>query len=333
MLKWNYARQSQVNWLLWSPAAATLFFNPGGFVQATTNHSDASSTLEVVTIPSGQLSQQGLSHNLDGVIVPAIIAALIVAAIVFTFFKDHSEQALCISEDESPEDVRPEEQLNLIMCHQNNRKYTYVLMFRVGSPTATFNMKTGYIDLELLGPDDATQGTPQRFATKLLPDTLCGPMCFIIGSITPLQEITGIKANHNDPRGAIFLFDFTLTDVEKGRLEEIRVFNAFLTNKPTIYRGHTLTKSDVGGEDASYYPTLPITELDNTEQVFLSAFLVAWTNLNASLMEHFDQYPGQLADDHHGSLYRSLFDSVVLSCLLAPTFAALVFVFQHRLKR
>lgn len=101
-----------------------------------------------------QLGSDNTVTNHLGVIIPVVVIILIIL-IVFSvvLYERFSLHAL---------HKEPEEQLNLVVCTADNAEYEYNLIFRVGCATGDFDMKNGYIDFEILGPDKDIIGTPVR---------------------------------------------------------------------------------------------------------------------------------------------------------------------------
>lgn len=66
---------------------------------------------------------------------------------------------------------KPEEQENLVLCTSDMTEFDYTLIFRVGIPTPKFNLKTSYIDIAILGPEDELIGCPVR-CVALMPKFL-----------------------------------------------------------------------------------------------------------------------------------------------------------------
>ena len=91
----------------------------------------------------------------------------------------------------------PEMQVNMVLCVAGKSSYEYLVVFRVGLATDGFNYNTNYIDLQLLTDNDEPIGSPLRYSCAKLPDQMCAEMHMLVGRVSPMPTITGIKVNCN----------------------------------------------------------------------------------------------------------------------------------------
>ncbi|KAJ6225572.1 hypothetical protein RDWZM_004117 [Blomia tropicalis] len=160
----------------------------------------------------------------------------------------------------------PEQQHLMICCTQKNSRYRYLIIFRVGCPSRTFNMTNSYIDIELLsdvtvnnGKQRELIGYPIRFVTNRLTDIICSEMRCVVFKMTPIGFIHSIRVSHSDRtlvddttinhnnkehgkvRKTIYLYDFTVTQLDsfdeqysqsEHVIQEAEV-NRHITSKPT----------------------------------------------------------------------------------------------------
>ena len=57
----------------------------------------------------------------------------------------------------------PEEQIQLQHCQEENALFEYKFVFRVGCPTALFDMKHGWIEMQLIEQNNVPIGIPIRY--------------------------------------------------------------------------------------------------------------------------------------------------------------------------
>ncbi|KAI2799853.1 hypothetical protein BLOT_014281 [Blomia tropicalis] len=236
----------------------------------------------------------------SGVILPSLIIFIGLVAIIGTIINDYIKSNSTLGQ--------PEEQFNMILCHEHNAPYQYNLVFRVGCPSDNFDMKNGFVEFIILGPEDEPIGTPVRFDCSLIPDRICGEMHCLIGRISPMPKINGIRAYHGDRDGTIFLYEYVLFDLIEENVIEITSYHEYLTNQPKTYRGTPLTNED--GEEVGLYPELPLMEWTNIELVIFSFFILMANGSMVMLLEYYNIYPAKIKDQQ-GSLYRSLLDVLI----------------------
>ena len=262
-----------------------------------------------------------------GIILPLIISfILVITNLSFMLVEFFCKSKKII------ENTEPQEELIMVLCNEDDAVYQYAITFRVGNPTSNFDMKQSFIDIEILEAEDVVQGCPVRFACSHLPDRVCSSLVVLIGRISPLPDITGIRINHNDTHGTIFLYEFVIKDLlDDDKVIEIRKFNTYLTNRKTIYRGTTWNGGD-DDDQADYYPDLPVLEWTYLELITISVFMVMLVNFAVMLIDYFNWYPNSMAQQD-GSLYRSLLDVAYVILPSIILLAMVTLTFKYYIKR
>jgi len=262
--------------------------------------------------------------NRSGVILPATtIAVLVIALAILMVLRPYCKYGTNFTGE-------PEMQINLVLCQEDNAEYEYTVVFRVGRPTPTFDIKNAYIDFEILGPKDEVIGCPVRFDCSLLPDPIYGEMHCVVGRVTPMPAITGICAYHNDRTGQIFLYEYVLQDCDDNVIE-VRRFHVYLTHKRTTYRGKPFTGEEEEANENVDTPELPLMQWTNTEIVVISSLIVSFVGAMVMLAEYFDAYPVDEKQD--GSLNRALFDVLYTSPLALALLAVVALLYKYYFKR
>lgn len=88
--------------------------------------------------------------------------------------------------------------LSAYLCKDGNIEFEYRIIFRVGCPSAAFDMNKAFIDLELLGPEKENLSDLVRFNLAKLPNRICGEMHLLLGRMNEIPTIYGIRARHSD---------------------------------------------------------------------------------------------------------------------------------------
>lgn len=273
-----------------------------------------------------------------GMILPALVIGLIVVSGFIVFFKEgFCSRKKPPAGEGSEEEEGPEEQVNLILCHEDKAKFEYVLILRVGCPTPNFDMKRGYIDLEILDNHDDMLGNQVRFKCSLLKDQICGEMHMLIGSLKPLTKgkgkgrISGIRISHGDVFGSIFLYEYVLVNAQDDEIVEVRRFNTYITKKHVIYRGVSVANfEDENEEEGMNFPELPRVLLTNVEALIILALVVILSGTLVIIFEYYNWYPVNQIQD--GSLVRSLLDVLFITTLVSP-FGMIVLIFKFYIKK
>lgn len=188
-------------------------------------------------------------------------------------------------------------------------------------------MKTGHLDVSILGPDDCEQGPTVRFKCARLTDRICGEMIIEIERMLPLQPITGLRLGHSE-NGFIYLYETILIDSSSSSIIETRHFNTYL-GSTGVYRGKVFH----GGADSEdgYFPELPVLEWTLLEMLVISFFLIMVAGNIVFLCEYFDLYP--LDEKQDGSFYRSLLDVLFTLPLTMPLLASVTILYKYYFKR
>ncbi len=286
-----------------------------------------------------------------GVILPSLVIGLIVVAGLVLLFKSG---VLCSSAKKPPpaaavnaegkvgggegvegDEEGPEEQINLILCHEDKAKFEYVLILRVGCPTPNFDMKKGYIDLDLLDRQDDLLGNQVRFKCSLLKDPICGEMHMLIGSLKPLSSgrnrISGIRVSHGDPFGSIFLYEYVLVNAADDAIIEVRRFNTYITRRHVIYRGVPVEDFDDRNEaEGMNFPELPQVLLTSFEALVIVSLVIILAGSLVMAFEYYNWYPVNQQQD--GSLFRSLLDVLFITVILSPL-GMIVLIFKFYIKK
>lgn len=273
-----------------------------------------------------------------GMILPAVLLGVIVLSGFVVLFKSGfcTPQKSPPKEGTEEEEEGPEEQINLILCHEDKAKFEYVLILRVGCPTPNFDMKKGYIDLEILDRHDDILGNQVRFKCSLLRDQICSEMHMLIGSLIPITKrgkgrISGIRISHGDVFGSIFLYEYVLVNAQNDDIIEVRRFNTYITKRHTIYRGVSVANfDDENEEEGMKFPELPRVLLTNVEALIIFALVVILSGTLVIIFEYYNWYPVNQTQD--GSLFRSLLDVLFISTLVSPL-GMIVLIFKFYIKK
>lgn len=110
---------------------------------------------------------------------------------------------------------------------------------------------------------------------------------------------------------------------------EVRKFNTYISSKHNIYRGILLNDDD--DKEVGLFPDLPLVELTKVEAVILTALAVMFSGTFTMLFEYFNWYPVNRSQD--GSMYRSLFDVLVVGPMAIFVLGAIALVFKYYIKR
>lgn len=276
-------------------------------------------------------SSNFVSDNSDestGILFPALVFSCVLIIIIWSYIHE-----MCCSQSgtEMPKFAGPQVLTNMIVCHDDNGQYEYRLVLRVGCPTANFDMKHGYIELAVLGPEeDEVQGQPVRFKCCLLPDQVCGEMVLQIIRMSVMPPIAGLQLHHGDPNGSIFLYEAILIDTFDDSVVEFIRFNTYLTNRPTIYRGTKCNPDEPDPLDG-LYPELPYADWTPVECAIIASFFIMFTGSIVLVFEYYNIFP--VDREQEGSLYRSLLAVCFILPIVFPLFAAVTLIYKYVFKR
>ncbi|KAJ6219669.1 hypothetical protein RDWZM_005481 [Blomia tropicalis] len=187
-------------------------------------------------------------NNHFGVIIPAmIIALLLIITVIMIVYNRMAPKTVTTVANDPPVQAavvpkQPEEQINLILCNSDNINFEYKLILRAGSASPDFDMNRAFIDFEFLGPNDEIIGVPVRFKCSLLPNYQCGEMHYLVGRLTALPPVTGIRAYHSEHAGTIFFYDYKIIDLMNDVIIEDMFIMDHITNKHQIFRGFQSSK-------------------------------------------------------------------------------------------
>lgn len=221
----------------------------------------------------------------SGVMFPALVFACVLVIIIWSYIHERFCQGAAERTD-APQVLRI-----MIVCEIG--QFEYMLVIRVGRPTANFNMQHGYIEVTVLGPGDVVLGHPVRFKCSKLPNRVCSEMHLWISSLKELSHIEGLKLNHGDSKGSIFLYETIFIDTTNNSVVEVHRFNTYLTNKPTVYRGIKVNFNEPNPFDGLYLLELPNLEWTPIEFGMISSFFImvifgkVWYKVKLKLCLHF----------------------------------------------
>lgn len=152
----------------------------------------------------------------------------------------------------------------------------------------------------------------------------------MIGRITPMPPIHGIRAVHSDDRNFLFFYEWVLRDLRDSTVIERRVISRYIEGRPVVFRGVESSSHD--NEDSGLYPELPIEELSYVETLTLLSLSVMMMACFTMLFENFDVV--YFASKHdNGSLYRSLQDVIFVTPIGTVSLMFCIFVYKYYLKR
>ena len=153
-------------------------------------------------------------------------------------------------------DNGPEEQVQCILCTEENTAAEYELIIRVGNATPNFDLKHAYLDILLYEQEQHQRSTKKgerksqkqklreypvgivtRFNCARLNDPICAEMHLLIGMYRELGHISGLQANHNQPGEGILLYEYILLDLMTDQVMQICQVNQYITSEPVMYRG------------------------------------------------------------------------------------------------
>lgn len=264
-------------------------------------------------------------HPELGVVFPVTLSALL---LIFNFgMMVHS---IYNDPQEGPQH-EPEKQINLVACMAENAEYEYKVVFQVGCPTGDFSMKRNYIDFEIIGPDNEVMGTPVRFQCARLQNKIFGEMHCLVGRISPMPPLQGIRAVHSDARGnSIYFYEYYVADLKTDKLLERLIVHDYITNSSKVFRGRRVHHGEQE-EDVNIFPALPVPELGIGEMLVLLSHSTMFTFMLAMLFEVFSLY---LFDRHSaGSLWRSLQCIAFVAPIVLLELFVLILVFKYYIKR
>lgn len=275
-------------------------------------------------------------HSKDalGFIIPLLLTLLEAAAIAIVWWM-HQKETKKPKVDEEAENI-----VNAFLCRDKNAAFEYGMTIRVGCPTPTFDCSKAFLDVELIGLDGERQGEVCRVDLSKLPNRVCGEINFQVKRLLEMTPLLGIRVHHSDASGSIFLYELQAFNLKTGGTIEIRVFNIWLTNVPTIYEGKKLPE---GALEAGYYPEVPTPPWNQLDLVVLGTFFTSCTCIGISCVEHFNAYPiGSLQNETQAfkaspesivPLFRSLLDVTFIGALMVTLLVLITLPYKYYLKK
>ena len=269
-----------------------------------------------------------------GILLVTFLSVSIVAIVMISFSYEliywfvHCKKVKC--KQRRPEKIKSEKHTQYILCTEENAKFEYKLIFRVGRATKDFDLQRAHINFEVLeGRGDWNLTTTSRFLCSNLKNAICANMNLLISMVRPIKSINGIRANHNDLKGFIFLYDYVLIDLNTENVMEICQINQYITNRSTIYRGKMFRKKEIENNPDLLIPLIPVI-WTRIELIIVGSLVAISDALFVMLCEYFNLYLFNY--DQDGSLYRSFQDIFLASIFGTFLSFYLVLIYKHYLK-
>lgn len=164
-----------------------------------------------------------------------------------------------------------ETQIMPILCTFRNFRHQYVILFRVGCPSESFQWKDTTIDIELLGSNGNPMGPMVRFSAARLKDQTDAVMKILMVRLTPITKLEAFRISHSGPKGTkIFLFWVKVYEL-KGFIEKevqfVKIFDS-IESKVKTFVEHKAEKPVV-------YPPTPTPRLNFWEKMAISFFVIS----------------------------------------------------------
>ena len=163
-------------------------------------------------------------------------------------------------------------------------------------------------------------------------------MHYLVGRLTALPPVTGIRAYHSEHAGTIFFYDYKIIDLMNDVIIEDMFIMDHITNKHQIFRGFQSSKI----EEPKIEPMADqqvnkknetnsnLNEWTFIELLIIFMFIVISIGWFILMFEYFNWYFINEKDD--GSLFRSLMDILFVCPIMFWILAIIIFIYKKRIK-
>ena len=233
-------------------------------------------------IPKSNRIECYCEENRLGFLIPLIEMLIIVLIYLLILKRQRKMELKSNSYSTNEEKSRSDEQYIAICCDENDFRYKYLAIFRIGPTTYGFNFEQSYIDIQLMGENNETIGIPQRYSTSNIANrSTLSSLYLNIDRLSPMPPITGIMISHSDGKNLIYFQDFTLINkfssdhsVEKTQSKSFLI-GRYITNEPIImsFKEHSMER--LRKIESDWRELIVVDELAQPEFLSINSFIMA----------------------------------------------------------